>query len=102
MMNAIIASPSIGDIKIGMILGGFGLFLLGIKLLGDGFKLVAGPKIRDYIEKYTSNIFLAILVGAVITALMQSSTAATVISISLVRAGFNGINPGNWLKNPYI
>lgn len=91
MISAMIASPSIGDIKISMILGGFGLFLLGIKLLGDGFKLVAGPKIRDYIEKYTSNIFSAILVGAVITALMQSSTAATVISISLVRAGLMGL-----------
>lgn len=78
---------SLSDIQFNVILGGFGLFLLGIKLLGDGFKDAAGPRIRDYIEKYTGNIFSAILVGTILTALMQSSTAATVISISLVRAG---------------
>lgn len=75
------------DIEFNVILGGFGMFLLGIKLLGDGFKDAAGSKIRDYIERYTGNLLSAILVGTVITALMQSSTAATVISISLVRAG---------------
>ena len=80
-------TPQLGDIQFNVILGGFGLFLLGIKFLGDGFKDAAGPKIRDYIERYTGNLLSAILVGTVITALMQSSTAATVISISLVRAG---------------
>ncbi|QIK69857.1 Na/Pi cotransporter family protein [Erysipelothrix sp. HDW6C] len=87
MMSVAIQQTTLGDIKFNVILGGFGLFLLGIKFLGDGFKEAAGPKIRDYIEKYTGNIFSAILVGTVITAIMQSSTAATVISISLVRAG---------------
>lgn len=82
-----VSTISFSDIKFNVILGGFGLFLLGIKLLGDGFKEAAGPKIRDYIEKYTGNLLSAILVGTIITALMQSSTAATVISISLVRAG---------------
>ena len=72
---------------INVILGGFALFLLGITYLGDGLKEIAGPKIRIYIEKYTNNIFKAILVGTAITAIMNSSTAATVISISLVRAG---------------
>lgn len=81
------AMPTFADLGINVILGGFGLFMLGIKLLGDGFKDAAGPKIRDYIEKYTGNLISAILVGTVITAIMQSSTAATVISISLVRAG---------------
>ena len=81
----------LSDIGFNVILGGFGLFLLGIKLLGDGFKEAAGPKIRDYIEKYTGNLLSAILVGTIITALMQSSTAATVISISLVRAGLMSV-----------
>ena len=80
-------NPVFSEIGISVILGGFGLFMLGIKMLGDGFKEAAGPKIRDYIEKYTGNLISAILVGTVITAIMQSSTAATVISISLVRAG---------------
>lgn len=80
-------NPSFSDLGINVILGGFGLFILGIKFLGEGLKEAAGPKIRDYIEKYTSNTVMAILVGVAITAIMQSSTAATVISISLVRAG---------------
>ncbi len=73
------------DLK--LVLGGFGLFMIGMTLLGDSLKEAAGPKIKIYIEKYTSNIFLAIVVGMVITGLIQSSSAATVISISLVRAG---------------
>lgn len=75
------------DIHLNIILGGFGLFLLGIKFLGDGLKDIAGTRVRDYIEKYTGSLWSSILVGTVITALMQSSTAATVISISMVRAG---------------
>lgn len=73
------------DIK--LVLGGFGLFMIGMTLLGDSLKEAAGPKIKTYISKYTSNIFMAILVGTVITGLIQSSSGATVISISLVRAG---------------
>lgn len=87
MQILVVTAPTISDIGINVILGGFGLFILGIKFLGDGLKDAAGPKIRDYIEKYTGNLISAILVGTVITAIMQSSTAATVISISLVRAG---------------
>lgn len=74
-------------IELNMILAGFALFLVGIQFLGDGLTDVAGTKISDYIEKYTSNLFMAIVVGTLITAIMNSSTAATVISISLVRAG---------------
>lgn len=79
--------PTLADLEINVILGGFGLFLLGINFLGDGLKDAAGPKIRDYIEKYTGSLLSSIIVGTVITALLQSSTAATIISISLVRAG---------------
>ena len=41
-------NPAFSEIGISVILGGFGLFMLGIKMLGDGFKEAAGPKIRDY------------------------------------------------------
>ncbi|CAM3610680.1 Na/Pi cotransporter family protein [Erysipelothrix urinaevulpis] len=92
MIVQLTQNPSIQDLGLNVILGGFGLFILGITFLGDGLKEAAGPKIRDYIEKYTSNIFMAILVGAGITAIMQSSSAATVISISLVRAGLMTLN----------
>lgn len=74
-------------LEFNIILSGFALFMVGVQFLGDGLTEAAGSKINDYIEKYTSNLFTAILVGAVITAIMQSSSAATVISISLVRAG---------------
>lgn len=71
----------------GFIVGGLAIFLYGINIMSEGLKTMAGNKIRDYIEKYTSNLILAILVGTLATALLHSSTAVTVISISLVRAG---------------
>lgn len=74
-------------LEINVILSGFALFIIGIHYLGDGLTEAAGPRINEYIEKYTSNLFMAMLVGTLITAIMNSSTAATVISISLVRAG---------------
>ena len=83
----IFAEAALPPIEINIILAGFALFVVGIQFLGDGLTETAGTKINDYIEKYTSNLFMAILVGTVITAIMHSSTAATVISISLVRAG---------------
>lgn len=83
----IFAEAALPPIEINIILAGFALFVVGIQFLGDGLTEAAGTKINDYIEKYTSNLFMAILVGTVITAIMHSSTAATVISISLVRAG---------------
>ncbi|NLW15348.1 MAG: Na/Pi cotransporter family protein, partial [Erysipelothrix sp.] len=86
-MNILLSQTGLVSLQINNVLGGFGLFILGITFLGDGLKEVAGPKIRDYIEKYTSNTVMAIIVGALITGLIQSSSAATVISISLVRAG---------------
>lgn len=74
-------------VDIGIILSGFILFMLGVNYLGDGLTELAGTKINFYIEKYTNNLASSIIVGAIITAIMHSSTAATVISISLVRAG---------------
>lgn len=74
------------------IAGGLGLFLFGVKLMGDSLTKFAGTKIRDYIEKYTSNPIMAVLVGIVMTGLIQSSSAATVIAISLVRSGLMGMS----------
>ncbi|WBW50749.1 Na/Pi cotransporter family protein [Peptoniphilus equinus] len=69
------------------IAGGLALFLFGIKLMGDSLTNFAGTKIRTYIERYTSNPIMAIFVGVLMTGIMQSSSATTVIAISLVRAG---------------
>ncbi len=70
----------------GMILGGFGLFMFGIKFMGDGLKAAAGDRLRDLINKYTSNRFSALLIGIILTIIMQSSSATSAISIGLVRA----------------
>lgn len=72
---------------LGIVLGGIALFIYGIDQMSDGLKSMAGNRIREYIEKYTRNLFMAVTVGTIITALLNSSTAVTVISISLVRAG---------------
>ena len=70
-----------------LIAGGLAIFLFGINLMGDALTNFAGPKLRGYVEKYTSNPIKGVLVGIVITGLIQSSSATTVIAISFVRAG---------------
>lgn len=77
---------TIQSIQWELIVCGLGLFLFGIKLMGDNLTNFAGTKIRGYIEKYTSTPLRAIFVGLVLTGLIQSSSATTVIAISLVRA----------------
>lgn len=76
---------------IGFVLGGLAIFIYGIQLMSDALKSIAGTRIREYIEKYTRNLFMSILVGTIISALLHSSSAVTVISISLVRAGLMGL-----------
>ena len=71
----------------GMILGGFALFMFGIKYMGDGLKAAAGDKLKDFINKYTSNRFSGMLIGILITVIMQSSSATSAITIGFVRAG---------------
>ena len=61
------------SIRWDIILGGFGLFLIGINFMGDGLKAVAGDKLRDYIDKYTTNPFSALLIGIAITIVIQLS-----------------------------
>ena len=68
-------------------LGGLGLFLYSIKTMGDGLQQAAGDRLRYYIDRYTSNPFFGILVGIGMTALIQSSSGVTVITVGLVSAG---------------
>ena len=68
-------------------LGGLGLFLYSIKTMGDGLQQAAGDRLRYYIDKYTSNPFFGVLVGIGMTALIQSSSGVTVITVGLVSAG---------------
>ena len=67
-------------------LGGLGLFLYGMKLLGNGLELAAGAKLRKILEKITSNRWLGALVGIVVTAIIQSSTAVSVMVVGFVNA----------------
>ncbi|MBR2067287.1 MAG: Na/Pi cotransporter family protein [Solobacterium sp.] len=78
---------SLASLNWGMILGGFGLFMFGIKFMGDGLKAVAGDQLRDYINKYTSNTLSGVVIGIIMTIIMQSSSATSAITIGLVRAG---------------
>lgn len=67
--------------------GGLGLFLYGIKAMSDGLQTVAGDRLRVILEKGTSTPLRGTLTGALVTALIQSSSATTVIAIGLVNAG---------------
>ena len=78
---------NLSSLRWDVILGGFGLFLFGIGFMGDGLKAIAGDQLRDYINKYTTNPFSALIIGILITIIMQSSSASTAITIGLVRAG---------------
>lgn len=67
--------------------GGLGLFLYGMDLMGEGLQRVAGAKLRSVLEFFTKNTLMGVLVGTVFTAIIQSSSATTVMVVSFVNAG---------------
>ena len=67
--------------------GGLGLFLFGIKSMSEGLQKTAGDRMRSLLEKYTSNPVKGVIVGIVVTVLVQSSSATTVMTVGLVNAG---------------
>ncbi|MGL5345956.1 MAG: Na/Pi cotransporter family protein [Peptostreptococcaceae bacterium] len=69
------------------LMGGLGLFLYGMNLMGDGLQKSAGPKLKRIIELLTSNLIMGVLVGTVVTAIIQSSSATTVMVVGFVNAG---------------
>lgn len=69
------------------LLGGLGMFLYGMKLMGDGLELVAGSRLKSLLEKITANPFLGVLVGIVVTGAIQSSSATTVMVVGFLNAG---------------
>lgn len=76
-----------GFVNIATLLSGLGLLLYGIKILGEGLELAAGAKLKVLLEKMTSNRFAAVLVGFVITTLIQSSSTTTVMVVGFVNTG---------------
>lgn len=69
-------------------LGGLGIFLYGIKFMGDGLQKSAGDRLRDLLDRFTTNPIMGVLAGVLVTILIQSSSATTVITVGLVSAGF--------------
>ena len=69
------------------IIAGLGLFLFGIQYMGEGLKKYSGDKLKNIIDKYTSNQFKSIIIGAFVTCLIQSSSGTTALTIGLIRSG---------------
>lgn len=74
------------------LIGGLALFLYGMRMMGDGLEHVAGSKLKSLLEKLTKNRVLGVLVGIFITALIQSSSATTVMTVGFVDAGLMSLS----------
>lgn len=69
------------------LLGGLAMFLYGMEIMGDGLKQGSGPALKNFLGKLTQNVFLGVLTGALVTAIIQSSTATIVLTVGLIGAG---------------
>ena len=79
------------------LVGGLGLFLYGMNAMSHGLEEAAGNKMQSILEKLTSNKFLGVLVGALITALIQSSSATTVMVVGFVNSGLMTLSGAVWV-----
>ena len=79
------------------LLGGLALFLYGMQMMSSGLEAAAGNKMKQILEKLTANRFLGVLVGAVITAVIQSSSATTVMAVGFVNSGMMTLNQAVWI-----
>ena len=68
-------------------LGGLAMFLYGIEIMGDGLKNSSGEALKRVLEKVTGNVLMGVLTGALVTAVIQSSTATIVLAVALIGAG---------------
>ena len=83
-------------IAIGL-LGGLALFLYGMQMMSNGLEEAAGNKLKKILENLTANRFIAILTGAIITALIQSSSATTVMVVGFVNARMMSLRQAVWI-----
>ena len=79
------------------LLGGLALFLYGMQMMSSGLEAAAGNRMKNILEKLTANRFMGVLVGAVITAVIQSSSATTVMVVGFVNAGMMTLNQAVWI-----
>uniref|UniRef100_UPI00101C571A Na/Pi cotransporter family protein n=1 Tax=Massilimicrobiota timonensis TaxID=1776392 RepID=UPI00101C571A len=79
------------------LLGGLALFLYGMTMMSNGLELAAGNKMKSILEKLTTNRFLGVAVGALITAIIQSSSATTVMVVGFVNARLMQLKNAVWV-----
>ena len=80
-----------------LLLGGLALFLYGMQMMSNGLETAAGNKMKQILEKLTSNRIKGVLVGAIITAVIQSSSATTVMVVGFVNTGLMTLNQAVWV-----
>ena len=79
------------------LLGGLALFLYGMQMMSNGLESAAGNKMKSILERLTSNRIKGVLVGAAITAVIQSSSATTVMVVGFVNSGLMTLNQAVWV-----
>ena len=79
------------------LLGGLALFLYGMQMMSDGLEEAAGDRMEKILEKLTSNRFIGVAVGALITAVIQSSSATTVMVVGFVNTGMMTLQQAVWI-----
>ena len=79
------------------LLGGLALFLYGMQMMSDGLENAAGDRMERILEKLTSNRFIGVAVGALITAVIQSSSATTVMVVGFVNSGMMTLQQAVWI-----
>ncbi len=78
------------------VFGGLALFLHGMQMMSSGLEAAAGSRMKTILERLTANRFMGVLVGALITAAVQSSSASTVILQGLVTTGVMQLTGAVW------
>ncbi len=84
------------EILLGL-LGGLALFLYGMQMMSSGLEAVAGDRMKSILEKLTSNRFVGVLVGCLITMVIQSSSATTVMVVGFVNAEMMTLRQAVWV-----
>ena len=79
------------------LLGGLALFLYGMQMMSSGLEAAAGNRMKRILERLTANRFLGVLVGAVITAVIQSSSATTVMVVGFINSGMMNLRQAVWI-----
>src|SRR5574344_1399968 len=79
------------------LLGGLALFLYGMQMMSTGLEAAAGNRIKVILERLTANRFVGVLVGALVTAIIQSSSATTVMVVGFVNSGMMTLNQAIWI-----